>query len=254
VRKDNEPAVTAWKEAGVGMVAVYESPVDPATEHAHRVDARYFARMPEPKMRGLVADVINQTQVALQNTSFHHKVFIADGKPEIWRTVNAEPLFNDFTPVLDFYHAAEHLSHVSEALFGKSTRDGNLWYRRWRHKLIHETNAIHALLRSLTRYRTDLRKGTARYDIVDREIRYYRTNRWKMDYAVYRAQHLPISSGPIEAACKTLVGSRLKQSGMRWTRRGGQQILNLRAPLRSNRWEALWSWYLHHTDQIATAA
>jgi len=68
------------------------------------------------------------------------------------------------------------------------------------------------------------------------------------DYADYRQQGLPISSGPIEAACKTLVGHRPKRAGMRWTESGGQHILNLRASLLSQRRDALWNWYLQHTD------
>ena len=51
------------------------------------------------------------------------------------------------------------------------------------------------------------------------------------------------------AAAKTLVGHRLKRSGMRWTRQGGQQILNLRVHVQSQRWEAFWNWYLHQTTQ-----
>ena len=86
---------------------------------------------------------------------------------------------------------------------------------------------------------------------------FFRNNRDKMNYAAYRALGLPISSGPIEAACKTLVTHRLKRSGMRWTRQGGQQILNLRIHTQSHRFDAFWNWYLHHTDQedsYATAA
>ena len=76
---------------------------------------------------------------------------------------------------------------------------------------------------------------------------YFRNNRDKMDYARYHAAGLILSSGPVEAAAKTLVGHRLKRSGMRWTRQGGQQILNLRAQVQSNRWEAFWNWYLNQT-------
>jgi hypothetical protein len=58
-----------------------------------------------------------------------------------------------------------------------------------------------------------------------------------MQYHAYKEEGLPIGSGVVEAACKTLVGERLKQSGMRWTNRGGQAILTLRGLLQSNRWE-----------------
>ncbi len=71
-----------------------------------------------------------------------------------------------------------------------------------------------------------------------------------MDYARYHTSGLIISSGPVEAAAKTIVGHRLKRSGMRWTRQGGQQILNLRVLVQSKRWDAFWHWYLHQTTPI----
>ena len=52
---------------------------------------------------------------------------------------------------------------------------------------------------------------------------------------------MPIGSGVVEATCKTLVTERLKRSGMRWSERGGQAILTLRALLQSHRFESGWS-------------
>ena len=68
-------------------------------------------------------------------------------------------------------------------------------------------------------------------------------------YADYIRRDLPIASGIMKAACKTLVGHRLKRSGMRWTRNGGQQILNLRIHTQSHRFDAFWDCYIQHSDQ-----
>ena len=73
-----------------------------------------------------------------------------------------------------------------------------------------------------------------------------------MDYARYSSLGLIVGSGPVEAAAKTLVGHRLKRSGMRWTRQGGQQILNLRVQVQSKRWDAFWNWYLQQTTATQT--
>jgi len=40
----------------------------------------------------------------------------------------------------------------------------------------------------------------------------------------------------VEAACKNLIGARMKKSGMRWTLDGGQTVLSLRSLILSNRW------------------
>lgn len=254
--EDSDESPTAWKEAGVGLVSVYESPLVPSTEEeeAERRDVRYFARMPEPKMAHVVSQITDQAKAALQKGSFEHKVFIADGKKEIWRTVENNPVFSKFTQILDFWHAVQHLSLAAEAVFGKKSDMAKAYYERWRHDLKHDPGAVEGLIRSLARYRKALGKRSQSYNTLKREIGYFRANRLRMDYAGYRAKGLPIGSGPVEAACKTLVGDRLKRSGMRWERPSGQEILNLRAPLLSKRWDVTWNWYLTHSTKMANAA
>jgi len=61
-----------------------------------------------------------------------------------------------------------------------------------------------------------------------------------MKYDEYRAEHLFIGSGVIEAGCKHLIGHRLKQSGMEWTLRGANAIIALRYAILSNRFEDFW--------------
>ena len=147
--------------------------------------------------------------------------------------MDEQPVFADFMHILDFYHAAEHLSKAAEHLFGKASSKADNWFRSWRHKLCHEEGAADRLLRSLAYHRGQLKKGSQRYRQVTGEMGYFRHNRDKMDYAAYQAAGLIISSGPVEAAAKTIVGHRLKRSGMRWTKKGGQQILNLRVHVQS---------------------
>ena len=245
-------APTAWREGAVGMVGTYR----PASEDetATRVDVRYFARMPEAKMTTLISQVAQQTAVALEAGDFAHRVLLADGKREIWRAVAACPVLADFTQIVDFYHATEPLSRAAEALFGKSSAAAQQWYHRWRHKLKHQPGAVAALQRSLHYHQQRLSKRGARWHEVSQQRGYFRHNQQRMDYAGYRAAGLPIGSGPLEAACKTIFTQRLKRGGMRWSRGGGQQILNLRVPILSQRWDAFWNWYLADSDQLAKAA
>lgn len=107
-----EGQATTWKEAGVGMVAVYDLPEDPAQAETRRRDVRYFARTPEPKMVHLVDAVAAQVAAALAQGDFDHHLFLADGRTEIWRVVAAHPRLCEFTQLLDFYHACEHLSGI----------------------------------------------------------------------------------------------------------------------------------------------
>ncbi len=152
---------TAWKEAGVGMVATYLTPLDPEVEEPERVDVRYAARMPEAKMTTLVNGLVEQTARALHG--YDHRVVLADGKREIWRIVDEHGVFEGFTRILDFYHAAQHLSMAAEHLFGKKSAKADRWYRSWRHKLRHTPNAVAGLIRSFSYHRRKLRRRSDRY-------------------------------------------------------------------------------------------
>ncbi|MGH9658180.1 MAG: hypothetical protein ACRD96_06525 [Bryobacteraceae bacterium] len=72
------------------------------------------------------------------------------------------------------------------------------------------------------------------------EADYFQTNIARMRYPKFRRQHLFVGSGVIEAGCKTVIGSRLKQSGMFWTVRGANSILALRCSHLNGRFEDYW--------------
>ena len=90
------------------------------------------------------------------------------------------------------------------------------------------------------RCRRDQARGKSRKTLTA-ALKYFRTMQDGMEYHACKEACLPIGSGVVEAACKTLVNERLKQSGMRWTLRGGQAILTLRSLLQSARWEKAWA-------------
>jgi hypothetical protein len=72
------------------------------------------------------------------------------------------------------------------------------------------------------------------------EIAYFEKNKHRMRYAEFRRQGLFVGSGVVEAGCRTVIGQRLKQSGMHWTVRGANNIIALRCCILSNRWEDFW--------------
>jgi hypothetical protein len=123
--------------------------------------------------------------------------------------------------ILDFYHAAEHVRDLSEALFGEG-RKATVQFKVWR--------------RALQRGKADVVTGTAQGllqqaadpDGARRQIAYLQHNRPHMQYDLYRKEGLFIGSGVIEAGCKTVVAQRTKLSGMLWGEKGLQHILTLR--------------------------
>ena len=241
--REDETSPTAWKEAGVGTVSIYAAPKKDE-KGPQRMDTRYFARMPEPGMERLMREQSATVTGLLDQRAFRHKALICDGKRSIWNSADAMDVYADFTRILDFYHAAEHLSKAAEALFGKKAEKGQRWFAKYRRILRTQPGGARALLRSMQYHRRKLRSNGERYKTTAQVITYFQNNIDKMDYARYRRMGLPIGSGPVEAACKTIVGARLKRSGMRWSLLGGQHVLNLRTPLLSNRWNTFWNCYL----------
>jgi len=90
------------------------------------------------------------------------------------------------------------------------------------------------------KYQRD-RAGRAKRQRLETELTYFRNQRSHMNYAKYLRQGLPIASGVMEAACKTLVTQRMKRSGMAWAKAGGQGILTLRSLIQSERWTSAWA-------------
>jgi hypothetical protein len=141
--------------------------------------------------------------------------------------------------VLDFYHAAEHLGAWAKALHADEAEAARV-AAAWCHRLKHEGGAaVLAALRGL-----DVSARSAEVREAQRQLLVYFANQvHRMDYPLYRSKGWLIGSGPVEAACKQVVGQRLKGSGMRWSEAGADAVCHLRALFRSEKgqWEACWA-------------
>ncbi len=240
--RNGDRTPTAWREAGVGTVSIYRSG-DGIEELPERMGTKYLARMPESGMKTLFGEVGRAVSDLTEERNFSEMVVLCDGKLALWNNIEADPLYDGATQILDFFHAVEHLSRAAEAIFGKKAQAASRWHAKYRALLLEDPGALDSVLRSLRYYRKSLRSGSERRQVVARVIRYYGRNRARMRYADFRTRGLPIGSGVVEAACKCIVNSRLKRSGMRWTREGGQHVLNLRVRVQSGEWDAFWSEY-----------
>jgi hypothetical protein len=143
------------------------------------------------------------------------------------------------TCILDFFHAAEHLNDLAKAWCPHDEEQARELGRRWCHTLKHEGGAVLlGLLQEL-----DLRgRSSAAREMYRQVVQYVENNVHRMDYPRYRARGWLIGSGHIEAACKTVVGQRLKGSGMRWGETGADAVCHLRALFKSDptQWDAFW--------------
>lgn len=158
---------------------------------------------------------------------------LADGALWIWNL--AEELFPNATQILDFYHAAEYLAELAKSIHANSQVIRDLWLDTQR-KELHDGD-VENVIDAMKRIESD--NETAK-EQLRKTIGYFETNRKRMQYAQFIKQGLFIGSGVIEAGCKTIVGQRLKQSGMHWTVKGANSIIALRCCQISGQWEDYW--------------
>ena len=161
-------------------------------------------------------------------------VKLADGAKDNWSFLRGKELPKGIE-MLDFYHGAEHLSSALAAAYGEGSTQAKSQFEKLRHVLRHDKKGAAKVICAFVH----LRETHPRSKKVATELKYFRRNRHRMRYAQMAARNLPIGSGVVEAACKTL-SSRHKRSGMRWRTPGGQAIFTLRSLIQSDRFESAW--------------
>lgn len=227
-----------WRHASAATLSTYNV-------SGERLDTIYIGRMPEKNKVKIKRLLDKEVKSILSQKKFKRIVCIADGARENW--IYFRKKYPKAIHITDFFHVAEHLAKLSELLF-KNSSEGKIWFKKYRSILKNESNGAAKTIRAI-RYRRDLLKKNPD---IEKEIGYLQQNQKRMNYFEYKQKNLPIGSGVVEAACKNLIGSRLKKSGMSWSKEGGQNVLNLRALVLSNRWEKFWKYFLqsHFPEKI----
>ena len=241
--KAQKECPTCYKNALVGSISFYGTKSDDA-EEPDRLSSRYMARMPEAKGQTLKHDwELELNEVEKQLPDDTPKVILVDGARGLWKYIDGNSRFDSYKKLLDYYHMTEHLSEAGEALFGKQSEEGKAWYKKWKNKLLEDDNGVGGLLRSMSYYEKENRLSKNRTKKLKTQRTFFKNNRHRMKYSIFIQNGWPIGSGPVEAACKSLVKFRLCRSGMRWTRPGGQDVLTLRAIEKSQQWDFFWQAY-----------
>ena len=222
------PMRGGYREAGCATVSL----VDGDGERLHSVR---MGRMPESNKATLKTMVAAEVEAVLAKRSDLTVVKLADGAKDNWTFLTRA--LPEGVELIDFYHAAEQLSDAFDAAHGAHSPTAAAQFNKYRHLLRHEPDGVNRVIRALVY----LRSKSPDNERIAQVLGYFRGNRRRMGYADAKAKGLPIGSGVVEAACKTLVTERLKRSGMRWGSRGGQAILTLRSLVQSRRFDHAWS-------------
>ena len=162
------------------------------------------------------------------------KVVIADGAEWIWNLANLH--FPGAVQIVDLYHARQHLWDLARKLFTNDQASQKAWMKVHQKRLLDKGKIVKLVtaIRSITSTNPEVAEK------IRLEADYFERNTERMSYPKFRRQHLFVGSGVIEAGCKTVIGSRLKQSGMFWTVRGANSIIALRCCHLNGRFENYW--------------
>jgi hypothetical protein len=147
--------------------------------------------------------------------------------------------FKDCVQIVDFYHAMEHAGLVLAALLGKDHPDYQRRLGRWAKRLLKDK-----VQRLIEETRQEC-AGKPQASAVEDALHYFVSNVTRMQYGTFRAAGYFIGSGVVEAGCKTVIGSRCKQSGMFWSEPGAERILAFRCIHSSSRLDSSWAFRLN---------
>jgi len=162
-------------------------------------------------------------------------VFLGDGAA--WIRHERHRHFGRATFIIDWYHASEHLWDCGKKLFGEGTKATQRWVKL-RESWLWEgytKRLIDDLAQQIKVHRGRKRQALAQMH------KYIKDNEDEMRYDEFRSRGYDIGSGAVEGSCKHVVGKRLKQSGMIWSRPGSSSTLALRITWLNGQWDRLWS-------------
>lgn len=177
-------------------------------------------------------------------------VFIGDGAAWIWELARTH--FPLAILILDFYHMMEYLHELSQLLYGKDTPWAGRMKDQWKEQM--QRDEVQSVIDAIKR-RVEQRGELSAESLekIQEKIGYLENNKDKMLYGTFRQQGLFYGSGVVEAGCRAVIGKRLKQSGMFWSKSGAENILALRCALIGNRWDECWN-QINNSSQFQSQA
>ena len=168
---------------------------------------------------------------------------VADGSEWIQGVVDLHR--PDAVRILDFAHAAEHLSAAAQACFGEGRPAAVAWLDQQAAQL--KDGDPDAVLRALGHLPVGHAPDPAAAALArDGTLGYFAKRRAQIGYAGFRRQGLPIGSGMVESGHKRVVQARLKGAGMHWARPSVNPMLALRCAVCNDRWDHVWADIARH--------
>lgn len=212
-----------WKEMKVGRLFNATSRVEVQPDRQMLTQSLYVCQL------GGHREFLEKWEA--YTAGYPQKICIADGAKWIWNWV--EDHCSGTLQILDFYHAVEKLGAYAAVRYPQQA-ERKSWLEAQKQRLTN--NEVDAIIEDL---QTDIPTSPQAEQLRLETIGYYKNNRGRMQYKTYLEKGYIIGSGAIESAHRNVVQQRLKLSGQRWSTKGAQRIVNLRACRKSNQWQTL---------------
>ena len=234
-RTDKRPQGPAgFREVGCGTVSFFNV-------EGERLKTVRHARMPEYKKAELKRQLESELESIFRIRPDLTLVSLADGAEDNWEFLSALPAklgVEESFEADDIFHVLGHVKKALDAYHGDGSADSKAAFEQMRVWLREAEDGAMRVTRAL-RYRRDNSTGAKRA-AIDKEVKFLEKRKHRLRYKELLDRALPIGSGVVEAACKTLASERMKRSGMRWGEEGGQAVLTLRSLIQSDRWQRGW--------------
>lgn len=231
-------AGVAWHEASVATVAFF----DAKGEH---LSTTYIGRMPDQHMTTLAGLLADEVMSVAGSRPDLRAVLASDGASGQWNILGdiraklPTKMQAQVVELVDLFHVAEHLQIAAAAICRRDEGAARVMRVDWIETLKSFDDGAERVRQSL-RHRRRLTTRKSEVAAIDQAMSYLKNNRKRMGYHAAEQAHLPLATGPTEAAAKSLVGVRMKRSGARYSQHGGQTILTLLAAHKSGRFDTLW--------------
>jgi hypothetical protein len=210
-----------WKEMKVGRIFSADDLVKVQPERNQLTQSTYVCHLGDHKAF--------LKKLETYTSPCKKKICIADGAKWIWNWV--EDSCTDTIQILDYFHAVEKIAAYARNRYADND-ERKIWMDNQQKRLLQ--NEVNLIINEL---KADMTGTKETIKTREDTIRYYENNQNRMQYKTYIQQGYLIGSGAIESAHRNVVQMRLKRSGQRWSTKGAQQIVNLRAYKLSNRWD-----------------
>ena len=224
-----------WKELKVGCLfeievrPIFEPETKEWLEQGHAVNNRYLAHLGGPEQFGELMWAAAYQQGWEQH---YDTQAIGDGAAWIWNLINLH--FYDSLQTIDYYHATEHLTKAADLLYPADHAAAHRWLNRTETLLFQgHADQIASMLAQAAAGRTQRHKD------LRTEADYFDKHQRRMQYLEFREDGYPIGSGMVESEAKQFK-ARFSGPGMRWSRKGAERLLPIRAAIMGHQFDALW--------------